>query len=112
MADKDGFTPCLFCWTHPGRLCPSCERNRRTILALQEKLRAAEPPHDNFEECPECSKKPGLPTLCKSCVHNRRLIEELRLKVREAEGKLRALQEYDAELAEKIAGWMNKRGAG
>lgn len=30
-----------------------------------------------FEECPECSKKPGTPTLCRSCIHNRDTIQTL-----------------------------------
>lgn len=31
----------------------------------------------NFQECGECAKKPGSPTLCASCFHNRKEIDHL-----------------------------------
>ncbi len=32
----------------------------------------------DFQECPECSAKTGMPTLCESCLHNRGLIAILK----------------------------------
>lgn len=34
-----------------------------------------------FQECPECSKKPGTPTLCSSCLNNRHIIQLLQEKL-------------------------------
>ncbi len=40
-------------------------KNRRNLVA-------------DFQVCPECSAKPGMPILCESCLHNRDLISKLR----------------------------------
>lgn len=35
-----------------------------------------------FIECPQCSAKPGSPTLCPSCLSNRQLIEKTALAIK------------------------------
>lgn len=32
----------------------------------------------DFQECPTCRVKPGMPTLCSSCLHNRTTISKLK----------------------------------
>ncbi len=35
-----------------------------------------------FQECPTCEAKPGMPMLCESCIHNGDVIHELKDKLR------------------------------
>jgi len=60
----------------------------------------------DFQECPTCAAKPGMPVLCDACVHNRKLISELRKKVEETVDLREALI---ARYQEKLSRTMTKR---